>query len=463
MARSFLFFIEKLIGLKDIKRAYYAVLRNDPIPKGIKISLLYYCFLLLQKMEVLDKLTSYYLSQNDSAVYDLDTLNFLTNSIFKQPEIVISNEAPKRVNVLVPAFNIKSISAGFFGVFQLAKVLAKMGYKVRLVLFDSFNFDKEIFNQFLQKTPDLEDLLDLVEVAYIGNGKHELVVSKSDFAIATVWYSAYLAEKIREVCAKDHFLYLVQDYEPGFFPHNSHYAFALDTYKMKSKKLFSTKTLMEFFTLNNVISKQETNFYFCNAASVFKHDNHSITKKLQRKEKICVLYARPDVGRNMFFLAALALIEAYKTIFSTSEYTWKFYGMGIGDVTIFLDEETTMTQLPRMSLQDYKNFIGDIDICLTLMATPHPSMIPMDIAGSGGIVVTNLMHNRTQEFYKEISGNIIAVEPSRDKIVNGLKEAIERLSNPQLLKDNIKINYPTSWEETWNDDVKKYLHSVLAD
>ncbi|MFK7968588.1 MAG: hypothetical protein AB8B68_05540 [Rickettsiaceae bacterium] len=406
------------------------------------------------------------MKQEYEVIYDINDLHFLTNNIYNLPDIIISETSPVRINVLVPAFDTTSMSAGFFGVFHLAKNLSSMGYRVRLVLFDSFDFNISRFRKFLGATSGLDDLLNLVEVEYIGDRKKPLVISKKDFAIATVWYSAYVAEKIRSVCNQSHFLYLIQDYEPGFFPHSSHYALSLNTYNLPCKKLFSTEILANFFVANNIIQKNEKYCFFHNAASVSGSDSYNLQKKAKissKKDKIFVLYSRPQVDRNMFLLAAHSIVEAYTKIFKDSEYNWKFYGMGIGNITICLDENNKVSQLPRMSLKEYKEFIGSIDICLTLMATPHPSMIPMDIAGSGGLVVTNLMHTRTKEYYKKISSNIIAVEASRDKIVLGIKQAIIKLEESVDVPKNTKINYPTSWVETWNDEVKMYLDHVFKD
>ena len=52
--------------------------------------------------------------------YDEHLLNLLTNRIYDMPDVVVKNNAPKRINILVPAFDFNTMSAGFFGVFQIS-------------------------------------------------------------------------------------------------------------------------------------------------------------------------------------------------------------------------------------------------------------------------------------------------------------------------------------------------------
>jgi hypothetical protein len=63
----------------------------------------------------------------------------------------------------------------------------------------------------LNNFPSFSTLFEEVEVEYIGARKEPLVVSPFDGVIATVWYSAYFAEKIQKLVNPKPFLYLIQD------------------------------------------------------------------------------------------------------------------------------------------------------------------------------------------------------------------------------------------------------------
>jgi len=89
------------------------------------------------------------------------------NSIYDLPDVVVSTSRVRAINFMVPAFSTETMSAGFFGVFHVALMVARQGYHVRLVLFDNFLFDKAKFRDDLQGYPGLERLFDEVEVEYI--------------------------------------------------------------------------------------------------------------------------------------------------------------------------------------------------------------------------------------------------------------------------------------------------------
>ncbi len=158
-------------------------------------------------------------------IYTEAHVNLTTNRIYDLPDVVVDSTEPTRVNVLVPAFEFKSMSAGFFGVFQVARFIKQCGFKVRLVMFDNFFWDEAQFRVKLEGYPGMEALFDELEVAYIGERLAPLRVSPRDNCVATVWYSAYFAQKIiSTTLSREPFLYLIQDYETNFYAgaQNSH-------------------------------------------------------------------------------------------------------------------------------------------------------------------------------------------------------------------------------------------------
>lgn len=82
-----------------------------------------------------------YKLSGDVGKMDEDFLLLSMNQIYNMPDIEIDEDRPETVNVLVPAFDFSSISAGFFGVFEAALFIKKQGFNVRLVMFDNFYFN----------------------------------------------------------------------------------------------------------------------------------------------------------------------------------------------------------------------------------------------------------------------------------------------------------------------------------
>lgn len=388
------------------------------------------------------------------------------NRVYDLPEVVVDKSRPKTINVLVPAFDFNSISAGFFGVFQAALFIARQGYHVRLVMFDNFYFNFDEANKKIQNYPGLETLFDEVEVDYIGERRKPLEVSEHDTSLATVWYSAYFAQKIQKACDGKPFLYLIQDYETHFYAGSSCSCLAQRSYAMNYYAMFSTKMLQEFFIQQNICDFNNRDIKY------ISYDNccscHLPTKQMfvntyngHHRRRI-VFYARPIVNRNMYELGALVLIEAIRRGV-LQEDDWDFYGVGLGDADLQLTEERKLCQLPRMNLKEYTENISGFDIGLTLMASPHPSLLPFDLAGSGCIVVTNECYNKTQAYFDEISGNIICKEADLDQLVDGIAEAVKRVSDLDTRyyeAENMK--FPKTWDETWTDEHKRWIRERLG-
>jgi hypothetical protein len=397
-------------------------------------------------------------------IYNADSLHLMVNRVFDLPEVKVKPDMSPAFLVLVPAFSIASISAGFFGVFQVARFLRSQGARVRLILFDNFYYVEHEFRLALKNFPGMEELFEEMEIEYIGERLSPLIISPNDTAVATVWYSAYFARKIHESMGGNRsFLYLIQDYETRFYPANSQYALAEETYNYNYKALVSSWPLLEFMKKERVgrfkqFVEYQDYLHFNNAASCNRYEyKRFISYHKNKHKKKLVIYSRPMVNRNMFELTALALVAAFqKGVFGTGE-DWEFWGMGIGSVEIVLSEKKKLMQMPRMLLSEYIEQISSFDIGLSLMASPHPSLIPFDLAGSGALVVTNTFATKTSDYLVSISKNIIAAEPTLVPLVQALEEAVSRVSDLESRYKNSYMNFPMTWEDTWQHDHSKFI------
>ena len=389
------------------------------------------------------------------------------NSIYDLPDVVVTMNRVRTVNVMVPAFSTETMSAGFFGVFQVALMVARQGYHVRLVLFDNFSFDKTEFRNKLQGYPGLEHLLDEMEVEYVGDRYLPLKVSPEDSAIATVWYSAYFAQKVMTATGGGPFLYLIQDYEAAFYPANSLYSFADATYFFNYHALVSTKPLLEFLKAKNAhfanLVQDRKAVYFNNACSAKLPNRDDFMARRRTKSRKLAFYSRSTVNRNMFELGARALIEAWSCGYFETGHNWELFGIGIGNVEIFLDARTKLVQLPRMSLADNETKISEFDICLSLMASPHPSITPFDLAGVGAIVVTNQFENKTAKYFEAISDNIIVSDPDVFRLADCIRAAIDRVDDMESrFSAATSMRYPRGWDAVWQDDHKRQIHRLFG-
>lgn len=403
----------------------------------------------------------------DAYVYNERHLDLKLNRIYDMPKVVVDPERPLTINILVPAFDFNSISAGFFGVFQIALFIKRATpHNVRLVLFDNFFFDINKARAKIQGYPGMERLFDDLEVDYVGERKHPLRVSPEDNCVATVWYSAYFANKIMSMIGSNkRFLYLIQDYETNFYPGSSSSVVANESYKFNYSALFSSESLKDFFAFNDIggINTRGLPFiHFNNAcsANLLEPEEFASIHKKKAKRRL-VFYSRPVVDRNMFELTAKVIIAAYKNgIFDPSE--WECIGMGLGECTLQLTNDYQSVCMPRMNLSEYIQSVASFDVCLTLMASPHPSLIPMDLAGSGAIVVTNTFATKNNQFLESICGNIIPSEPTFSALLTALKKAKDASYNlEERYRRAATMQYPRSWDQTFTQSHHEFVNTHL--
>jgi len=263
------------------------------------------------------------------------------------------------------------------------------------------------------------------------------------------------------------FLYLIQDYEAAFYAASSLYSLADATYYFDYHALVSTQPLLEFLKGRNQyfaeIAQSGKAVYFSNACSARVPNKDAFLAKRGQKSRKLAFYSRPVVNRNMFELGARALIEAWSRGYFESGHNWELYGIGIGNVEIELDARTKLSQLPRMSLAQYEEKISEFDICLSLMASPHPSITPFDLAGVGAIVVTNRFENKTAEYFRAISGNIIVSAPDGLDLADCIRQAVSRVDDMESRFNNaLSMKYPRDWQSVWQDDHKCLVHRLFG-
>ncbi|MBD1602364.1 hypothetical protein [Pseudomonas typographi] len=454
----------ELFGAYECRLAM-ATLRESKRPDGLplKVKMAFYCLKGVNAVVPLNSL----MRQQEKAeierpqIYDAHLLGLMVNRAYDMPEVVSDPTEPRRINVLVPAFTINTISAGFFGVFNVALFVAAQGYRVRLVLFDNFYYDESEFRNALKKFPSMENLFEKIEVEYIGSRVSPLKVSPFDNCVATVWYSAYFAEKISRFTNGKPFLYLIQDFEAAFYPFNSQYCISRNSYNFNYHTLASSESLLEYLQKGDIISPNMKSIYFENAcsSSIFPKEEFFRVKATTKKR--FVFYSRPAVNRNMFEMAALALIHAYNNgVFSADE--WEFYGMGIGNTVVQLAPGVEVKQLPRMPLDEYEAITKTFDLCLTLMSSPHPSLIPMDLAASGAVVVTNTFETKTSDYLRAISSNILPADPDLYALANAIAEGVLRTNDLQSRWNGATITWPKTWDETWTSQHAEFIHEVFG-
>ena len=114
-----------------------------------------------------------------------------------------------------------------------------------------------------------------------------------------------------------------------------------------------------------------------------------------------------------------------------------------------------------MSLEEYKNLLPEFDIGLSLMMSPHPSIVPLEMAAAGMLVVTNTYANKTAECLRDISTNIVPAEPTIEGVEQSLIMAVNSIDDYDLRIRGASISWSQSWENTFNSDVVTKIKGLI--
>jgi len=164
----------------------------------------------------------------------------------------------------------------------------------------------------------------------------------------------------------------------------------------------------------------------------------------------------------MFELGMLVLREAIRS--GVFPEDWEFSGIGTTSAAseIPLAEGRVLRLLPRQRQERYRDVLLEHDVGLSLMYTPHPSLVPIEMASAGMVVVTNTFANKTAEAMRAISSNIVAVEPSVRELVEGLRSAVTRADDHAARLAGAEVAWSRSWDVTFGPDQLSGVEAFLG-
>lgn len=417
--------------------------------------------------------------------YNSEVLNRLERKTMAVP-LRISAEQPRRINILIPEIDFASFFGGYIAKFNLAQKLAQRGHQVRIVMIDQCQEDPEVWKRCIGQYEGLENFHDSVEIVAHFDRDRELAVNPNDSIIATTWWSAHVAEQMRIELGQPRFIYLIQEYEPFTFPMGAWYAMAHASYSFPHVAMFSSELLMQYFQINGhgvfagtlaqtrptgtstgnnsaISTDSDHSFAFENAIVRYTETDRVQARKRPRPPWKLLFYARPEAhaSRNMFEIGYLALRQAVENgVFPAHQ--WEIHGVGTRHGDIDLGGGQTLKMLGKFGLEEYRETLLEYDVGLGLMYTPHPSLLPLEMAAAGMQVVTCECLNKDQPALARISPNMIAAAATIDGVANALAVAANKAREAGANTDDKTINWSNSWNETFDNSTLERIESWIA-
>jgi hypothetical protein len=373
----------------------------------------------------------------------------------------VVESAPARVNLLIPTIDLQHFFGGYIAKFNLARRLAERGLRVRIVTVDPVGPLPAGWERRVEEFAGLRGLFGELEVVF-GRESSGIECSRRDGFIATTWWTAHIAQAALEQLEGERFVYLIQEHEPFTFPMGTYAALATESYGFPHFAVFSSELLRGYFRAHRLgvyaDDGEQRSVSFQNAITPVSPP--SAAELSARAPRRLLFYARPEAhaARNMFELGVLALARALHRGAFAGE--WEFSGIGSvsGRGRIALGR-TSMRLLPRSDQAGYGRLLRDHDVGLALMYTPHPSLVPLEMAAAGMLAVTNCFENKDSDAMRRISSNLLAVPATIDAVAEGLAAAAARVEEVEARIAGAEVGWSRSWDESFPDEL---LDRVIA-
>lgn len=297
------------------------------------------------------------------------------------------------ITVLVPTLNPPEIFAGIATAVDLGLELAAAGHPVRFIATDLPLAAPSASLAFLTRrlTPAQRDTGAATRLSlHCGVTQPRIPAHREDRFVATAWWTAILARKL--IAGHGYlwhrYLYLIQDFEPGFYPWGAEYADALASYDDAFIPLFNSTLLRDHFAAQGFAFAGPGAMAFRPAIDIARHAAAPRPERPPGSPRRIVVYGRPEVARNLFPTAIEAL-QLFLADSGLSPAEVVIDSVGLRHPPVLLPGGHRIASLGKLPYEDYPGYLATADIGLSLMLSPHPSHPPLEMAAAGVRVVTN--------------------------------------------------------------------------
>ncbi|MDD3415385.1 MAG: glycosyltransferase [Lachnospiraceae bacterium] len=337
----------------------------------------------------------------------------------------------KRINIILPSLNPEHVFGGIATAYKFFETLCnenKCECRIILVDVDPNEAAVELYGEeylFVSAEDTIETPRQIV--AFANRYNRTIPVSDKDYFIFTGWWTAYCIQEeysnwIGKGLSPNPFIYLIQDYEPGFYAWSTRYMLADASYRTSFEQIavFNSKELKTYF--DNMGYQFAKGYVFEPILNVgLKNHLLKLDETIEKKKQILV-YGRPGTERNAFALLVKALRKWVEIQEDVEE--WKILSAGEYHKPVALGRGKMLEPVGKLSIEKYAKTLEETYAGVSLMVSPHPSYPPLEMAVFGVKVITNTYANKD---LSEFSFNVSSIsEASPFHIANCLEDLCNR-------------------------------------
>lgn len=363
------------------------------------------------------------------------------------------SKAGKDFILILPGLNQASFSGGPNTALLFAAEFARKGFNICCVALGEACEDLILQKHVASLLPEEDKWLSSYFTSH--TSREVLRPRKDSVVCATAAPTCSLALKIREKYKLQKLpLYLIQDFEPGFYQWGDSYADAYNTYFSNFRPIINEKLLRDYFIASpflsgSIVSEQALYFEPAIDRNVFYPELN------KENNKIFIFYARPNAPRNLYRYGLEALkIAVSKGIFPPNKWKILFIGDPSINGPVDLGHGVKAEIAPWMNFLEYGQLIRSCSAGLSLMLSPHSSYLPLELAACAKPVVTNYFANKNEKSLRSISPLIIGTTPNPSSISEGIIKCV-KLAEVKI--EDIGLN---KFSSKWRDSFKNVIDAL---
>jgi hypothetical protein len=216
----------------------------------------------------------------------------------------------------------------------------------------------------------------------------ELTLGTDDVFIATAWWTAHRAAATIAAhpdLRRRAIVYLVQDDETLFYEASERRLMAEASYRLDALHVVNSVPLAMHLRTAHALQVDEDLVLAPRVAVPRTLPLREVEGSLR-----VIVYGRPSVGRNLFHTAlrGIAMWEAERRARGGGAPT-EIVSVGEPEQFRYRIGEQLVRTPGVLGWDDYLALLATAHIGVSLMASPHPSYPPLEMAASGLVVVTN--------------------------------------------------------------------------
>jgi hypothetical protein len=338
--------------------------------------------------------------------------------------------AEPSVVLLLQSFGSRVMFAGIRTAALAAVELAgRLELPLRVIVFEDLPDDPQAsvatFAELIRGESDYPHLAETLRLS-APNARDHRGHHADDVWVATFWTTAWnVARLVAEKRVRaDKVVYVVQDWEPGFYPWGDLQQKALSTYEAGFQLLVNSRSLARYV--------EDRTGRPVDPARVFAPEldpaplRAAAARWMPSPERAVrvLFYARPSKPRNMLNLGLQALRTWSLTLPDDSDVVVRLAGEPMGEVD--LGPRLRAEVLGKLSYDAYYDLLADTDVGLALMSSPHPGHLALELPMAGIPTVTNPFEGYREAWVHRL---LVAERADAEAIAAALTRAVATASS----------------------------------